>query len=246
MNNNESHSIVVARKGPAVELKLSRPEYANAYTQGMLAFLEEQIDLADRDSDVRVMVITGEGDRVFCAGADREEIETRNWRSVLTLTSARVFRRLRQSRCVTMAAINGSAVGGGLELALSCDLRFAVPQARFWLPEPELGLIPAAGGTELLPQLVGPAKAKEMILGGATWDAPEALRIGLLNEIVPVGEMPDRLQLWIDRIVKRDADAVRFAKQAIDHGVEGRGGTGIELIMQANLVRSQRKKSAES
>jgi enoyl-CoA hydratase len=211
----------------------------------MLTFLGAQIDEADRDHDVQVIVITGEGDRVFCAGADRDEIATRNWRSVLTLASARTFRRLRQSRCVTIAAINGAAVGGGLELALSCDLRLAVSEAKFWLPEPELGLIPAAGGTELLPQIVGPTKAKELILGGAVWDAPEALKFGLLNEIVPRGELPDRLQVWITRIEKRDSDALRFAKQAIDQSVQGNGGTGIELIMQANLVRSQRKKTTE-
>lgn len=242
MNSRETGSVVVSRKGAAVEIKLSRSERANAYTQAMLACLEEQIELADRDADVRVIVITGEGDRAFCAGADRDEIATRDWRSVLTLTSARVFRRLRASRCVTIAAINGAVVAGGLELALSCDLRLAVPQAKFSLPEPELGLIPAAGGTELLPRIVGPTKAKELILGGAVWDAPEALKIGLLNEIVPAGEMPDRLQLWIDRIQKRDVDALRFAKQAIDLAVDGQAITGIELIMQANLVRSQRQR----
>lgn len=246
MNAQENRSVAVARQGVAVEIKLTRPESANAYTQGMLAFLEEQIDAADRDAEVRVIVITGAGDKVFCAGADRNEIATRDWRSVLTLTSARVFRRLRQSRCVTVAAINGSAVGGGLELALSCDLRLAAPQAKFWLPEPELGLIPAAGGTELLPQIVGPTKAKEMILGGAVWDAQEALKIGLLNEIVPAGDLPNRVQFWIDRIQKRDADALRFAKQAIDLSVQGNPATGIELVMQANLVRGQRSKSPDA
>ncbi len=237
MSNSGPSSVVVTRRGSALELKLSRPDKANSYSQEMLAFLEEQIEQADRDPEIRVLVVTGTGDRVFCAGADRTEIATRDWKSVLNLTSARVFRRLRSSRCVTIAAINGAAVGGGLELALACDLRFAVPEAKFWLPEPELGLIPAAGGTELLPQIVGPTKAKEMILGGAVWDAQEALRIGLLNDVVSASEMPAQLAAWIERIEKRTADALRFAKQAIDESVRRNIGTNIELIMQASLVK---------
>lgn len=243
MDNSGQQSIVVTRNGPAVNLKLSRPLRANSYTQDMLKFLEEQIEAADRDEGVRVIVVTGEGDKVFCAGADRTEIATRDWRSVLSLTSARVFRRLRDSRCVTVAAINGSAVGGGLELALSCDLRFAVPSAKFWLPEPELGLIPAAGGTELLPQIVGPAKAKEMILGGAVWDAAEAVRIGMLTEVVPAEELWNRMQVWMDRICLRNADALRLAKQSIDLTANGNSGTGMELIAQSLLVQAQRRES---
>lgn len=243
---SNSQWLQVSRDGSAMLLTLSRPERANAYTQEMLKSLEEQIELADADASLRVIVITGAGERAFCGGADRTEIATRDWHSVLNLTSARVFNRLRKSRCVTIAKINGSAVGGGLELALSCDLRLAATGAKFWLPEPELGLIPAAGGTELLPLIVGPARAKEMILGGAVWNATEALHFGLLTEVSPPEELGNRVNHWIDRIGMRNADALRFAKQAIDLAISGTVGTGQELIAQAALVQAQRRKTAKT
>lgn len=232
-------AVVARREGPALVLRISRPARANAYTQAMLAALADQVERADADRDVRVVVVTGEGGRVFCAGADRGEIATRDWRSVLTLASARAFRRLRTSRCVTIAAINGDAVGGGMELALSCDLRLAVEGARFWLPETELGLLPAAGGTALLPRLVGPLRAKEMILGGATWDAAEAFRAGLLTEVVPAGALEARVGAWTERIARRSADALALAKQAIDLGTPGQGDPAFELVAQSLLVRGR-------
>lgn len=241
MQTSAPEFIQATRNGSTLVVTLARADRANAYTQGMLNSLDDLIETADQDLSLRVMVVTGAGDRVFCGGADRTEIATRDWRSVLDLTSARVFGRLRKSRCVTIAKINGSAVGGGLELALACDLRLAVSTARFWLPEPELGLIPAAGGTELLPLIVGPARAKEMILGGAIWNATEAWQYGLLTEVSPPEELEKRVQAWIDRIGTRNADALRWAKHSIDLAMSGRAGTGQELMAQALLVQAQRQ-----
>lgn len=232
-------AVEATREGYALVLRLVRPECANAYTQPMLASLVEHVERADADPEVRVVVVTGAGSRVFCAGADRGELASRDWRSVLTLASARAFRRLRQSRCVTLAAINGDAVGGGLELALACDLRLAVEGARFWLPETELGLLPAAGATALLPRLVGPLRAREMILAGAAWDAAEAFRNGLLSEVVPAEALFDRVRAWVGRIAGRDADAVALAKQAMDLGSPGPGEPAFELVAQSLLVRGR-------
>jgi len=235
--------VLCRRQGTAAVLQLNRPERANSYNQDMLVALEREIDACDADPAVRTVVITGAGERSFCAGADRKELSERDWQSVLKLTSARVFRRIRQSRCVTIAAINGAAVAGGLELALACDLRFAVDSARFWLPEPELGLVPAAGGLDLLPRLVGPLRAKEMILGGAQWNADEALRYGLLTEVVPPGQLFERIQPWIDRIALRSPEAVQFSKQAIELASNGQPGTAYDLLAQALLVMQQRSQS---
>lgn len=212
----------------------------------MLSAILQHVEAAEHDLDVRVLVFTGAGDRTFCAGADRDELAARDWQSALTLFSAEVFRRIERSRCVTIAAINGAAVGGGFELALACDLRLAVTTARFWLPEPELGLLPAAGGTERLPRLVGVAKAKELILGGASWDAAEALRLGLVSEITVSAELMDRVHAWCERIVRRDPLALQLAKRAIDHSHIGAIETDFALVAQALLIHRQRAEQPPS
>lgn len=231
--------VLIRREGAIVTVQLDRPQCANAYTAAMLQRIGQAVEEADADDAVRIIVVTGSGDRAFCAGADRGELALRNWKSVLQLRSSRVFGRLRKSRCVTIAAINGAAVGGGLELTLACDLRIAAEAAQFWLPEPELGLIPAAGGTELLPQIVGPGRAKELILGGAVWNAAEAFRAGLLNDVAAAGDLNDRVRRMCDVILRRDATALQLAKQAIDLSAGGQAGTGIELVAQSLLVRQQ-------
>jgi enoyl-CoA hydratase/carnithine racemase len=238
--NPDGSGMTARRTGCAAWIELCRPERANAYTQDMLEALERHIEDAEADPAIRVIVITGAGDRVFSAGADRNELARRDWRSVLSLRSARAFERLRQSPCVTIAAINGAAVGGGVELAIACDLRLAVSTARFWLPEPELGLLPAAGGTRLLPQLVGELRAKELILGGAVWSAAEALLAGLLTEVVEPRDLASHVEVWVDRIARRDPDALRLAKHAIQRAASGHADAGFDLIAQSLLVRGQR------
>lgn len=232
------------RRGCAVWIELRRPERANAYTQNMLDALSGHIDAADADRDVRAIVITGAGDRAFSAGADRDELKARHWRDVQNLKSAHTFERLRQSRCVSIAAINGAAVGGGLELAAACDLRVAVSSARFWLPEPEFGLLPAAGGIRLLPHIIGEAHTKALILGGAVWDANDAHRVGLLTEVVAPGELASRVQIWIDRISKRDANALRLAKAGIERAIGGHSDMALDLLAQSELVKNLREPSS--
>jgi enoyl-CoA hydratase len=240
--HHQSPSPVAAWAEGAVQyVQLARPERSNAYTQEMLSELLRQVECVDEDEALRVLVVTGAGERTFCAGADRHELKTRSWQSTLSLFSARVFHRLRACRKVTIAAVNGSAVGGGLELALACDLRIASQDARFWLPEPELGLLPAAGGTQWLPALVGPGRAKELILAGAVWSADEACRYGLVNEVVPLAELADRVRGWCGRILKRDALALQLAKQAIHAAACPPPETNYELLAQALLVREQRR-----
>ncbi len=224
---------------------LSRARHANAYTQQMLAEIERLLDGAEADATVRAIVFTGEGERAFSAGADRHEIAHRDWRSVLSLNSARVFERIRKSRKVTIAAINGVAVGGGLELALSCDVRLAVARARFWLPEPEFGLIPAAAATRLLPRTVGVLRARDLVLGGAQWDAATALAAGLLSEIAPDDALMDCVGKWVARIERRDPDALLLAKQALDLSGTGADSMQFDLLAQAMLVQLQANRTKE-
>jgi len=231
--------------GAMALITLARARQANAYTQGMLAEIERLVECAEADTSVRAIVFTGEGERAFSAGADRHEIASRDWRSVLSLKSAKVFERIRTSRKMTIAAINGVAVGGGLELALSCDLRIAVAGARFWLPEPEFGLIPAAAATKLLPKTVGALRARDLVLGGAQWTAADALAAGLLSEVAPDDGLMDCVRKWVERIVRRDSDALLLAKQALELSSTGADSTQFDLLAQALLVHLQANRTKE-
>jgi len=224
------------RSGAAVYVRLNRPAKANSYTQDMLGALADEIRQAAADETCRVLVVTGTGES-FCAGADLREIRDRHWRAAWNLKSAEVFQLLSSCRLVTLAAINGAAVGGGLELALACDIRLAADRARFWFPEPELGLIPAAGGTQRLCEIVGPARAKEMILGGAAWNAADALRFGLVGEVATGDQLLARTQVWVERISRRDGNALELAKHAIDMNSARGGGHDFERAAQSLLCQ---------
>lgn len=238
--NLDASAISVKVSGSTAFITINRPERSNSYTQEMLSLLEDAFECADKDESIRVIVFTGAGSKSFCAGADRTEIQERSWRSVLFLKSAAVFNRICKSRKVTIAAINGHAVGGGFELALCCDLRIASPQASFWLPEPEFGILPAAAATNLLPKLVGILQAKDLILGGARWNSDVAMRAGLLSAISPEGvELMVCVNEWISRISSRDADALFLAKQAIDMSGRGIDTMQFDLLAQAFLVSLQ-------
>jgi len=225
------------QEGPAGYVQLDRPEKANAYTEPMLEALRENVERMAADPEVRVIVFCGAGDRVFSGGADLGEVGGRDWRAALTLKSAEVFSAISRCRCVTLAAVNGAAAAGGLELALSCDIRIAAQNARFWFPEPRLGLIPAGGGTQRLAEVVGKARAKELILGGAVWDADDALRFGLVSEVVAPETLLPRAQHWAERIATRDPLALQLAKEAIDAADRHGPGHALERVAQALLYQ---------
>ena len=219
---------------------IDRPSHANAYTQDMLNDLEACIEVANQEDQIRAIVITGSGNKVFCAGADRSEINNRNWRSVLNLKSASVFKKIRESSKISIAAINGAAVGGGFELAISCDLRIAQSKAQFWLPEPEFGLLPAAAATHLLPKYIGMFRAKDLILGGARWTADDALKAGLLSEVCDEARLTECVMEWVQRIQKRHPDAIRIGKQILELSLAGGDSNSADLLAQALLVINQR------
>lgn len=225
------------RQGPAGYIQLNRPEKANAYSQPMLEALGAHVGRMAADPEVRVVIICGAGDRAFCAGADLAQLAGRDWRSALNLKSAEVFSLISRCPSVTLAAVNGVATGGGLELALACDLRIAAHSARFWFPEPELGLMPAAGGTQRLTQVVGKARAKELILGGRVWEAEEALRFGLVSEVTRPDQLLPTAQQWADRIASRSPVALQLAKKAIDLDATGGPGYSFESVAEALLYQ---------
>jgi enoyl-CoA hydratase len=209
--------------GRVAHLELVNPPL-NLVTRALLDELAEALAALGATSagDVRVVVVTGRGDRAFCAGSHVGEFEAQRGsagRERLELEE-RVSRALADLPMPTIAAIEGDALGGGLELALSCDLRIASARARLGLPEVRLAVIPGGGGSQRLPRVVGPARAKELILTGRIIGAEEAERIGLVNEVAPAGEARARADALADEIATRGPLAVREAKRLIDAAMD--------------------------
>ncbi len=208
---------------------LNRPEAMNALDPETLVGLEDAWRRVREDDTVRVAVLTGAGDRAFCAGADLKK----------TPPPAESFARLtfgrdpgigtsRTSEKPTIAAINGVAVGGGLELAMQCDLRIAASDARLGLTEVRVGSIPGAGGTQLLPRLVGLTNALWMLMTAEIIDAAEAHRIGLVNKVVPREQLMTEVYEVAARIAGNAPLAVRAVKRLAHHGLDMTLEAGLE------------------
>jgi enoyl-CoA hydratase len=210
---------------------LNRPEVHNAMNEAMRRDLTRCFDGVATDDDVKVVVVTGAGERAFSAGADiREFVEP-----LVPVRFREQRRRLdfRQAmdRCAQpiIAAVNGFALGGGLELALACDIRIAALDATLGLTEINLAIIPGGGGTQRLPRLVGRGKALEMILTGARIPADEALRIGLVERVVPTGEALKAATELARAIAAKAPVALRYAKEAVVKGLELPLADGLRL-----------------
>jgi enoyl-CoA hydratase len=211
--------VLVSIDGPVARITLNRPEKLNALTLPMLADLDAAFIAIEADADVRVLVIEGAGTKAFSAGADVVAWSALSpldmWRT-WTRTGQRVLDRLESLRQPTIAALNGVAFGGGLELALACDLRIAADHVKVGAPEVGIGTVPGWGMTTRLPAVVGPARAKQMILTGSPVDAGEAASWGLVSEVVPAGDLAARAGELAARISAQAPVAVQVAKQLID------------------------------
>jgi methylglutaconyl-CoA hydratase len=212
-------TVRVEREGAAAFVTLSRPEAANALSRALVADLRSA--LAElHGSQPAAVVLTGQGEKVFCAGADlreRRALSLDETREILRELNILVDEIAAFPRPV-IAALNGSAFGGGLELALACDLRLAVEGAQLGLPEVRLGIIPGAGGTQRLSRLCGVAAAKELILTGRRIEAARALALGLVNAVVPAARLRAEALAWAQEIALCAPLAVSEAKRAIDEG----------------------------
>jgi enoyl-CoA hydratase/carnithine racemase len=212
-------------------ITLNRPDVMNAISQQMRAELSAAVRAADTDDQVRAILLRGAGDRAFCAGADIREF--RPPQSVVVARQDRagpIWNDLINASCKpTVAAVHGYCLGGGLEIALACDLRIAADDAVFGFPEVRLGIIPGAGGTQRLPRLVGPGQALRLILTGQRIDAAEALRIGLVSEVVPRGELTDRALAYAAQLSRGAPRAIEYAKEAILRGSELSLADGLRL-----------------
>lgn len=212
-----SSDLIGVDRGPVTTIRLQNPPL-NLVTVELTRALDQALAGIGGDEDVRCVILTGTGDRAFCAGSDVKEFESLRGRvgeGKLLLEKA-VYRRLARLPVPTIAAIQADALGGGLELALCCDLRVADERAKLGLPEVRLGVMPGSGGTQRLPRVVGIAKAKELILIGEIIDAAEAADIGLVNRVAPTGEALATAMQMAETIATRGPVAVREAKAVLD------------------------------
>ncbi len=226
----------IEHRGTALVLTLDRADRHNALSRDLIEQLGAAARAASSDRSVRAIVLTGAGEKAFCAGADLKE------RQGLSKDQVREIVRLYRTefgaldRCAkpVIAALNGVALGGGLELALMADLRIAAPHVQIGLPETGLAIIPGAGGTQKLPRVIGEARAKEMILLGRRLTAEEALGWGLLNRIAPKGaNVVDEALAFIEPILKGAPIAQAAALEAIDQGLDTDLATGMQLEILA-------------
>ena len=203
-----------------VKLTISSPATLNALNSTILAELEDFVDSIDLDR-TRVLVITGEG-KAFVAGADISEMAHLSEEEGLAFgrLGARVFKKIEDLPFPVVAAVNGYALGGGCELSMACDIRIASAKARFGQPEVGLGIIPGFSGTYRLPKLVGQGIAKELIYTGKMIGADEALRIGLVNSVVPPEELPGAVDALVAAILKNAPIAVSYAKSCINENYD--------------------------
>jgi len=217
---------------------LNRPDAANALSVEMLEQFIDALYALKFDPEVRVVVVTGSGEKAFCAGADliqRGQMDMPQTKQHINLIRTAV-NELDAMPQPVIAAINGVAFGGGTEMTLAADIRIATPNAKLGLTETALAIIPGAGGTQRLPRLIGVAKAKELILTARRIDAAEAERIGLVNYVVEADQLLNKAYELAREITKNGPLAIRQAKLAIDKGIEVDLATGLSIEQNAYEV----------
>ncbi len=219
-------------------ITLNRPEVMNSFNFALLYALKDKIEALKFNNDIRVAVITGAGHKAFCAGADLKErtAYTESQVKKFIFTIRNLFTDIEHLNKPVIAAVNGIALGGGTELALACDIRIASVNASMGLTETRLAIIPGAGGTQRLPRLINPGKAKELIFTGRRVNAQEALQIGLVNRICePESLLEDCLNMAA-MICEAGPIAIEQAKYAINYGLETDLHTGLGIESNAYWI----------
>jgi enoyl-CoA hydratase len=224
-------TLIYEKNNGVASITLNRPEALNSYNIQMRNDLYEVLNAIKDDSEVRVAIFKGAGPKAFCAGADLSEF--------LSAPSPIVARQVRFERDVwglflsipqpLIAALHGYVLGSGIEMALCCDIRIASEDAKFGLPEVGLGIIPAAGGTQTLPRVIGRSKALEMLLTSRWIDGQEAYHIGLVNQVVPRDKLLQTAEGMAQKIASYNRIAVRNAKQAVVKGLDLTLSDGLDL-----------------
>jgi enoyl-CoA hydratase len=218
----EFKHLIMEREGPLAVLTVNRPDALNALNSKVLEELTEAVDAIAKDKELRVVILTGAGPKSFIAGADIGEmagltpVENRHFAGL----GAAILRKMETMDKVWIAAVNGYAFGGGLETAMACDIRYMAETAKVGLTEVSLGIMPAFGGTQRLPRLVGAGKARELIYTAARFDAQEALKIGLVQAVFPPDKLMAGARELAGKIIANAPLSVAYCKAAIDRGLQ--------------------------
>ena len=240
--------ISYAVEGPMALVTINRPEKHNAISLDTLEELHRAVRQAAGDDDVRVITITGAGGRSFASGSDLSEVLHRDFRKALEPIVQGLADQLERTPKPTIAAIDGICMGGGLEVALGCDLRIATPRSRFATPEGKLGIIPGGGATARLPRLVGPGWAMEMMLMGEPIDAEHALSIGLVTRLVAPEELLAEARRMADHLAGFAPFVPRTMKAMVQFGMDASLASAqmLEKYAQGALVQTEDKQEGIS
>ena len=227
-------NVLIAKEGQVATITINRPKALNALSTAVLTDLNAALDEVAADQDVYALIITGAGEKSFVAGADIAEMKDKSVEEAAEYGKFgnAVFRKIETFRCPVIAAVNGFALGGGCELAMSCDIRVASENAVFGQPEVGLGITPGFGGTQRLARLVGAGIAKEMIYTARNIKADRAAQIGLVNKVVAAEELSATVMKMAQGIAKNAPIAVAYAKKAINNGLQTDIDSGIAIEVE--------------
>jgi enoyl-CoA hydratase len=231
-------TLLYGKKDGIGTVTLNRPDKLNALNSTVYKELYDVFEAIENDPEVRVVILTGAGERAFCAGSDVAEmqnmgpIEIQKFMVTIRKASDLIYNLTKP----TIAAVNGYALGGGCELSMCCDMRIASEKARFGQPEITLGLIPGASGTQRLPRLVGAAKAKEMIFTGDLINATAALDLGLVNKVVPPEKLMEEAMALAAKLAGMSGPVLAMAKMAINTGLDTDIASGLNVEARCNAL----------
>lgn len=224
-------------------ITIDREEKRNALSATVLAEIGHVLDAWEADDDVAAVLFTGAGQKAFIAGADITQLANYDVPHGLRAEMQRLYDRIEDYAKPTLAAINGVAMGGGLELAMACDIRIAADHAKVGLPETRLGVIPGAGGTQRLTRLIGPGRALDMIMTSRILDAATAERFGLVTEVVDAAELHQTAISKLAEVLEKGPMAIRLARMVVKQGAEADQKTGLmlETLAQSLLYTTEDK-----
>ncbi|MBP3039417.1 enoyl-CoA hydratase/isomerase family protein [Bacillaceae bacterium Marseille-Q3522] len=236
--------LIVEHKDHIVRVTINRPEFRNALNGETLQEIDKVLDWAESDEEIRMIIFQGAGDKSFAAGADIKQLHERSMLEALLPGMHGLYKKIEKLSKVTIAAVTGYAIGGGCELALSCDLRIATKKAKFALPELNLGIIPGAGGTQRLARMIGKGRAMDMILTGKMISGEEAEKIGLVSYLAEEEGLENVIEAVTKEILKKGPIAVKLAKLAVHNGYDADLETAmlIEKLSQAIAFATEDKK----